>query len=252
MQSRLIDLEGVSTDTLLKIQHLIEKEREAETRSDAWRDVLDNGTEADMMAFAIKKEGFDPDTPYISVQAYKGENIPRDREIVPYEYQDHPRRIVIIRSARYLRYHKYGLSRSLSPNGWALQVFKRVVRRDKKTFFKQEDWETYARQIADRIASAHRVTGVFYNYAVKSEFCFRHEGAKVTAMVGGRTIWLTPSEHQNIDRLYKIIKKTEELEKRLAYARESSRLNIPDRDSGRDTEYYAERAKRRKQRKMKG
>ena len=176
MLSSSIDLSEFPADLAGDITHMINRYERRKEQEAAWQHVLDNGTEAEIMEKVMPD--IHPDTPMIlacDCPPNDNERYSRVREIVPYEFQSHPRRPVAMRGGRLVRYWKYRLSTgSINPNGWAIRVFKRALRMSKVTLLDQREIYDYTDKLVKRIASKHpAVTATFGEYCGRRPYRYK-------------------------------------------------------------------------------
>jgi len=221
MLSTSIDLASLPPVLASQIEDVIAKYNEGEDQFATWQRILDYGTDAEIEAHT-KRDLF-KNAPIVPVSTYDGEDYPgNDRVslVVPYRFSDHPRRFVAQRGSKLVRYarHSWGKD-TLSPNGWLVRVFERIVRMDKRTLTSRDEITAYVIKVTQRISARHRtVTAAFYA-GCKPDF--NHGDDTHLVLMRGRWVRLKPEEYKNVEMMQKVIRKAQKLEDRLALLKQA-------------------------------
>lgn len=126
----------------------------------------------------------------------------------------HRRRPVIMRGARAAMIARLGLSfYSYSPTGYAIETFWRYVRMRRLTFIDPDEFADFAHVTARQIQERHsKLHSVFWERTAR----YRLDDERI--IIGGKRVYLTPSEMANVRTLHSIIRKTNKLDRRLKLA----------------------------------
>lgn len=128
-------------------------------------------------------------------------------------------RPVIMRGSTYAMVRRFGLSSSLSANGFCERLVSRYIRRIKLTCLCREDWALISDGISQKVRTKFGVTGHFQtpslgpvsrNGQIDGHWVF----------IGGRRVFLEPDQLAYITKLLWIIRKTDKAAERLAMLRE--------------------------------
>lgn len=223
MLSTSIDLASLPPVLASQIEDVIAKYNQGEDEFATWQRILDYGTDAEIEAHT-KRDLF-KNAPIVPVSTYDGEDYPgNDRVslVVPYRFSDHPRRFVAQRGSAFVRYAKYSWSKdTLSPNGWLVRVFERVVRMDKRTLVSRIEILDYVQEVTTRLAQRHNnVSAAFYR---SCEPDFSHGDDTHLVLMQGRWVRLKPEEYKNVEMMQKVIRKAQKLEDRLALLKQAKK-----------------------------
>lgn len=228
MQSTSIDLSGLSPTGRAKAISFINELFAQEEFDNGMMDVLDNGTDAEIMEWTMRN--------YFSAQKYAitVASVYDDDKDFRYSYDPvrelcptlarsrHPRRPMIMKGSLRVLCAKYcrtdGGSNS---NGYAARVGMRYIRAYKFTFTDQVEFYRFLCDLTHRLC---KKLNAKFDYVIKhiDRVSNHHRGD--TLLVGGKFSYFNASETQNIKRLHNIIKKTEKLDERVKLLRETSRL----------------------------
>lgn len=208
-----IDLATLPDDLVRQLESTIENYERKENKARSWRDVLDHGTDEEILEKAASE--CDEGAPISFARNYKAN---WDREIVPLDLRSHPRRPVIMRGAVYMCYASHSFTPgSTTPNGWAHEVYKRAIRMSKKTLLDWEEILEFTEGLAGRIGQRHpNVSYHFWNHTSPP----RNHGRFVVLMKG-RWVWLDHDQYRNVQMMQKVIRKAEKLEDRLALLKQA-------------------------------
>lgn len=224
MLSSSIDLSALPAELANQVINTIDRYEAKYLAKDSWAHVLDHGTDEQIMAKA--REECAKNAPLVFARDYPqstAEHCYQIREVVPYGHTTHPRRPIIMRGARLVRYWRHSFSPGrLSPNGWAHQVFIRALRMTKKTLIDPQEINDFVKQVASAVAMKH--SGLTYHYWQHCEPKQWLYGKDLRLiLMNGRLKCVPHDQFVNIERLFNIIRKTDKLEERLRLARESKR-----------------------------
>jgi hypothetical protein len=221
MLSSLTDLAALPDDLVRQLENTIEDYERRQNKLRSWREVLDHGTDEEIMEKAQGER--DKGAPITFIRNYPREGclVMRDttREIVPYDMRDHPRRPVIMRGALYQRYMRYSLTpNGVAPNGWLIRVFERALRMSKKTLIEWDEIMDFSSELASRFAGRHYgITSHFWDYIRPRRYEARR--GEQLVLMSGRWVSLPHEQYRNVQMFQKVIRKTEKLEDRLALLR---------------------------------
>lgn len=225
MQSTSIDLSELPDDLARDIEWTISKYNEKKEQTTSWQYVLDHGTDEEIINKAAGE--CYTGTPLTLASAYKNDSdlhtvVYNFRAAVPFEFRTHPRRPIVMRGARLIRYARYALSHGTSPNGWATRVFNRALRMSRKTLLSYQEMYDFMRELARRVADKHPdVTSAFWQRTTPPRRWTSLD--EHLALINGKYVTLTGSEYVNVKRMFEIIRKTEKMDQRLKLMRESRR-----------------------------
>lgn len=226
MQLTSIDLSELPADLAEDIAWTIAKYERKKEKNTSWQHVLDHGTDEEIINKAAGE--CYTCTPLVLASVYKNDGdrgtlIYNFRMAVPFEFNCHPRRAIVMRGARLIRYARHALSHGTNPNGWAVKVFERALRMSKKTLLSYSEMYDFMRELARRVASKHPgVTSSFWQRTMPPRIAWLRPDERL-ALINGKYVTLTDSEYDNVCRLFKIIRKTDKLDERLKLAQESRR-----------------------------
>lgn len=143
-------------------------------------------------------------------------HVNRWQELVAWADHASPRRPVMMRGSKEALCAIHSLSEHISSaNGLALEVFDRVMRREKVIALSYEEYSEAAGPLRARLRERYRLTSTFEKQT-RGWFADFSGGF---VMIGGRWRTLTPSELSNIKGLKAIIARTEKLEDRAKAAK---------------------------------
>lgn len=222
MQSALsIDLSAASTAELSAIQYILEDGKAKREAAQKWADLLDNGTNEEIVAEARKfvGGGIGAKSPIVTADTYDGYLCWRHdilHDTFP-QFGSHPRRPVYMLGGR----DRLREIHSLTPNGNAPRglreaAFRRYVKIAKPTILTHSDLEEFEESLSKR-ADVSLVRG--HEFQALATQC----GHRFHVTIKGKKAVLTASEFENVCRLYEIIRKTGRIEKRMEKVRATSR-----------------------------
>jgi len=215
MLSTSIDLTTLPGDLVSKLVSTIDLYERKETKVRSWEEVLDHGTDEEILAMAASE--CDKDTPISFARNYESN---WDREIVPYHLQTHPRRPVIMRGALKVCYMNHSFSaRGFSPNGWLFEVYKRALRMSKKTLIDWEEILDFTEELARDVAVRHSHVSYHFWQHVKVP----SDNGFVTVLMQGRWVMLDTEQYRNVAMMHKVIRKAEKLADRLTMLKQAKK-----------------------------
>lgn len=224
MLSSSIDLSALPAELASQVISTIDRYEQTHLAKDSWAYVLDHGTDEQIMAKA-REECFEG-APLVFARDYPqtaAEHCYQIREVVPYRYTDHPRRPIVMRGARLVRYWRHSFSPGrINPNGWAYEVFLRALRRTKKTLVDPQEINDFVDKVAAAVATKHHgLTAHYWQRCQPKQWLYGKDLRLI--LMNGRLKCVPHDQFVNIERMFNIIRKTDKLEERLRLARESKR-----------------------------
>lgn len=210
----LIDFDSLTSEEINACARLVDDIRKASDENHRWLNLLDHGTDEDIVT-AARAAHYDPDGEVPITLANRYIRVDRIQEMWGlHKLGEHPRRPVYLKGSKEVRIYNHKLSSngSVSPNGWASLVMARAIRMSKATFLDRDEYEDFRIKIAAKLRDRYFLTKGFrcLSYHVRGGF------APNMVLIKGRFHDLTPSEIDNLKALYSIIKKTDKLEDRRA------------------------------------
>lgn len=224
MLSSSIDLSSLPDALADQVRFTIDQYEKKHLAETSWPYVLEHGTDEQIMQKAREEclEG----APLVFARDYPqtaAERCYHIREVVPYPYTSHPRRPIIMRGARLVRYWKHSFSPGrINPNGWAYEVFLRALRRTKKTLVDPQEINAFIEQLATAVATKHTgLTAHYWQRCQPKQWLYGTDLRLI--LMNGRLKCVPQDQFVGIERIFNIIRKTDKLEERLRLARESKR-----------------------------
>jgi hypothetical protein len=208
------DFTALPADLVRHLEGIIERHESKQSDLRSWQDLLDNGTDEEIMCKAQKVCG--TKAPITFARNYSEVITSYARSIVPSEFYNHPRRPVIMKGALEVAYVKHRLSTgALSPNGYAFAVYNRALRMSKKTLTCKSEISDFVHAIVSKISKKHNVSYVFQSTYAPFNLCDSRSGERLILMKG-RWVFLPYEQFKNVEMFQNIIRKAEKLEDRLA------------------------------------
>jgi hypothetical protein len=210
----LIDFDNLTSEEINACARLVDDIRKANIKASRWRDLLDHGTDEDIVT-AARDAHYNPagEVPITLANRYIRVD-PIQEMWGVHKLGEHPRRPVYLKGSKNVRIYNHKLSSngSVSPNGWASLVMARAIRMSKATFLEQDEYEDFRGKIQGKLHSRYHLTSKFrcLSYKVRGGY------TPNMVLIKGRFHDLTPSEIDNLKVLYSIIKRTDKLDERRA------------------------------------
>ena len=223
MQSAsLIDLAALDETEARAALFAVEQIRARQTREDRWMQLVRDGTEREILD-AAQFEFSHPRRAIPITLANRYPDVRSECEIVYWAVGSHPRRPVIMRGSLGARLARHSTSASQCANGWAIELFDRAVRASRRTILEVDEYRDFQGRLIDRITSRHRsATHVARERtAARVNFHTRNH-----VLIGGKFVWLSDRELENVHALHSIIRRSDKLERRVELAREHMRERL--------------------------
>lgn len=216
-----IRLDRLSDWERIQAEQLVREMRARKREAAKLRKLLDHGSEAEIIA-ECRRRTHKKRTAYTLAQTY---DVVGGGQEIPSFPRDHPRRPVLMLGSVAALIDSHTNGSWLSANGWARHIFCRYVQMRKITILDMQEYSAFERGLTHRLRAKYRLSYHFDDYArlwVLSPRLYNNYQWQV--LIGGKQCWLTQSEYENVSRLHKIIKKTDDLQERYQLVRASSRL----------------------------
>ena len=201
----LIDLDTLPEDVRWRVVFALETAQKAHDHDAAMLEACRNAGDAELIAFGEKEY---PGAP-MGISTWYARVRLEQETIFNRVAHNAERRPVFLRGAKHVRIRAHCRTPGGgSPNGWAANVFWRVVRIMRLTALSYDEYAEATKPIYAHLTKRYALTHQFYEATSQNRIGWGSD----LAVINGKVVFLPRDGQDRIKQIYRMVKKTERLE----------------------------------------